>query len=74
MANLLLTHEQASDKYPQTFKILGQEYRNHIRFTPKDILFHQKQIVAIWRSLNKSRSKPIAKTFLGRIVAISFLT
>ncbi len=42
-----------------------------IRFSLTDIFYRQRQIVALWRELNERGLKPVAKTFLGRIIRIS---
>lgn len=42
-----------------------------IRFSMTDIFFNQAQIVALWRELNHGNMKPVAKTFLGKITAIT---
>ena len=43
-----------------------------LRFSWREILWEQHRIVGIWRSLNRNGKNPVAKTFLGRIAAISF--
>jgi hypothetical protein len=42
-----------------------------INFSITDIFTNQAQIVALWRELNHRDARPIAKTFLGKITAIT---
>ena len=73
MANVTLLQNFVQHNAIHAFKVYGEQSRTHIKFSIKDVLFNQAQIVALWRSLNRNHTKPVAKTFLGKIVSISFL-
>jgi len=72
MANTLLLHDFISNHQFQSFKIMGEKSRTVIKFSFRDVLYHQPRIVAVFKMLNRSNSNPMAKTFLGQVTAISF--
>lgn len=58
-------------QYLSTYSLNKAGADQVIRFSISDILFNQRQIVALWRELNHRGMKPAAKTFLGKIMSIS---
>mgnify|MGYP003575758230 CR=1 FL=1 len=72
MANTLLLHDFITNHHFQSFKIVGEKSRTIIKFSLRDVLYHQPRITAVFKMLNRNQSKPIAKSFLGQVMAISF--
>ena len=65
-----LTIRSIIAQYLSRFSIAKTGADQTIRFSLADIYAKQGQIVALWRELNQMNMKPMAKTFLGRIVSI----
>lgn len=57
----------------QTSKVYEFDSRTCIHFSIYDVFFRQHQIASLWRALNQNEYKPIAKTFLGKVISISIL-
>jgi hypothetical protein len=58
-------------KYGLNFRLAEKSNNKEIRFSLPDILDRQRQIISLWRELNKNNFCPAAKTLLGRIASIS---
>lgn len=72
MAGVLLLQDFILNNQLRSFKISGEKSQTTIRFSLNDILYHQRRISSVWRMLNRNNANPVAKTFLGRVVSISF--
>ncbi|RYY11076.1 MAG: hypothetical protein EOO04_35855 [Chitinophagaceae bacterium] len=58
-------------QYLSSYRLNKAGSAQQISFPMTDIFMNQRRIVALWRELNERGMKPVAKTFLGKIVSIS---